>query len=575
MGLHRVNNRLVVVLAALAAFAATPLTSASASAGNASAGRAGASAVGGTAVQVNRGDCSKNRNWCTEVSDSELVFGEGHYVGHDEPSLLYYSNKPGAGNDNTYFLRLPKDPPTQPKQDGSGSTWNFQLHPAFWFGMAMCDDQSAPGPASGNASCKADSDSNIYNDSDPASARYIGKHPGSAFMEMQFYPPGWTTWPAGNSCDGTKWCAALNIDSLSLDYNKGLSNNAACLNAAGIEPVNFAFITKNGKATAPSDPTNNDRFNVDAARDLFMASGDVLSVHMFDTKAGFKVEITDVTDGSRGSMVASIPNGFAQVKFDPSATSCQTIPSAYHPMYSTSSEQTRVPWAAHSYNTAYSDEIGHFEYCAAADPGTGLCTRSAGTEPVDADDNFCFNPGDSSLVRIGGCLGETPTDDDYDGVPYQKVWAGTGSPGVDRATKPQPILFTSPLIKGTTQFQRVAFETDLPRIEDNDTLATPCNRITGVNCVNPPPGANFYPMFTTTRVGGACIWQEGGAGIPGTSNTFGGSSQTEFGGLLTNVYPGLDNQPRFVINDFRRILPTNPCTLFGGDARTALNSAAH
>ena len=53
---------------------------------------------------------------------------------------------PGAGYNNVYRLRLPKDPPLLPKQDGSGGTWNFQLHPAFWFGMAMCDDQGDPNP---------------------------------------------------------------------------------------------------------------------------------------------------------------------------------------------------------------------------------------------------------------------------------------------------------------------------------------------------------------------------------------------------------------------------------------------
>jgi hypothetical protein len=558
----RSRTTLAVAFAMLAAFAVPTSAKAVTATGSS------------TAVHTNRGDCSLSTNWCTEVDDSELVFGEGKYVGHDEPSLLYYSNKAGAGNDNTYFLRLPKDPPTQPKQDGSGSTWNFQLHPAFWFGMAMCDDQSAPGPASGNAACKPDSDTNIYNDSNPASPHYIGKHPGSAFMEMQFYPPGWAPWPAGNSCDATKWCAALNIDSLSIDYNQGVQNNVACLNSAGVEYVNFAFITKNGKPTSPANPTNNARFNLDAARDLLMNSGDALRVHLFDTSAGFKVDIGDLSSGAHGSMTASVPNGFAQVKFDPNATSCQTIPSAYHPMYSTSSEQTRVPWAAHSYNTAYSDETGHFEYCAAADPNTGLCTQSAGPEPLDADDNTCFNPSDSTLVQIGGCLGEVPTDDDYDGVPYGLTWPGTGTPAVDRATKPQPILFTSPLINGRSQFDRVAFETDLPRIEDNGTLAMPCNRTTGANCVNPPPGATFYPMFTTTRVGDACIWQEGGPNIPGTDKKFGGSSTKEFGGLLSNVYPGVGNQPRFLINDFRQVLPNNPCTLGGGD-RDMSSALAH
>jgi hypothetical protein len=270
-------------------------------------------------------------------------------------------------------------------------------------------------------------------------------------------------------------------------------------------------------------------------------------------------------------MTASVANGFGQVKFDPTATSCQTISSAYHPMYSTSSEQTRVPWTAHTYNTAYSDETGHFEYCTAADPNTGDCIQSAGGEPIDADDNTCFNPTDSTLVQIGGCVGETPTDDDYDGVPYQLTWPGTGTPAVDRATKPQPILFTSPLIRGHEQFDRVAFETDLPRIEDNDTLANPCNRQTGANCVNPPPGANFYPIFSTTSIGDACIWQEGGANVPGTRDTFGGSSTKEFGGLLSTLYASTNNQPTTRINNFRRVLPINPCTL-GDSERDTVNS---
>ena len=50
---------------------------------------------------------------------------EGYYVGHDEPSLLFYSNTRGAGFNNIYRIRLPRDPPLLPKQDGSGGTWNF------------------------------------------------------------------------------------------------------------------------------------------------------------------------------------------------------------------------------------------------------------------------------------------------------------------------------------------------------------------------------------------------------------------------------------------------------------------
>ena len=31
------------------------------------------------------------------------MFGQGHYVGHDEPSTLFYSNVPGSGNRMNLF----------------------------------------------------------------------------------------------------------------------------------------------------------------------------------------------------------------------------------------------------------------------------------------------------------------------------------------------------------------------------------------------------------------------------------------------------------------------------------------
>jgi hypothetical protein len=57
-------------------------------------------------------------------------------------------------------------------------------------------------------------------------------------------------------------------------------------------------------------------------------------------------------------MTASADNGFAQVDYEPTAATCTQTPYSFHPMYSTSSEHTRVPWAAHSYNVAFADEIG-------------------------------------------------------------------------------------------------------------------------------------------------------------------------------------------------------------------------
>src|ERR1044071_9872690 len=149
-----------------------------------------------------------------------------------------------------------------------------------------------------------------------------------------------------------------------------------------------------------------------------MESGDTLSVDMDDTPTGFEVVINDVTKGTSGSMKASVANGFGQVNFDPTASTCTVTHAPFHPMYATSSENTRVIWAAHSYNVAFSDEIGHFEYCNGISPKTGNCTGSGVNDPagVDGDDIGCFSPSQSLLVRIGGCIF---TDGDFDGVSYQ------------------------------------------------------------------------------------------------------------------------------------------------------------
>ena len=118
-------------------------------------------------------DCSQRGSICTDVANSDEVFG--HYVGHDEPSDLFYSNKPGSGNRMRYELSLPRDPSSTAPMT-PGKSYNFQLHIAFWFGMALCDTQSYPELVS---TCTPDSDKNIV---DPAISPY---HPGTAFMEWR------------------------------------------------------------------------------------------------------------------------------------------------------------------------------------------------------------------------------------------------------------------------------------------------------------------------------------------------------------------------------------------------------
>ncbi|MEA2506071.1 MAG: hypothetical protein QOH48_689 [Actinomycetota bacterium] len=530
--------------------------------------------------------CNTNGLLCTEPfqnweefswfkkADARAPMGE--YIGHDEPSVLFYSHKDGSGNSNNYLLKLPTDPPVLPQNDGSGGTDNFQLHPAFWFGMAMCDNQSAPNPghlssgAHATVPCKRDSDSNIYESSDPSSPHYMGLHPGTAFMEMQFYPPGWVPWPPGISCTAHEWCAALNVDSLSENMNTGQINNTDCLNNAGIEPVNFAFLTKDGHSTAPANPLSPDRFTPTPA-DLLMGSGDQLRVHMFDTDKGFKVVIDDLTTGTSGGMTASRANGFGKVRFQPNAASCSVHLSPFHPEYNTSSPRTRVPWAAHSYNVAYSDEIGHFENCGKVNLTDLSCSQPLGndTNDGDQDDSYCLPGALSTLVDINGCL---TTDGDFDGSSYGHNWPGSISdPVSDQRLNPSPIQFSSPRFRDAKNYGRVAFEADLPRIEDADTsfgvpacqrhISNPADPSPGANCVNPPPNSQFYPFYSTTTSNGTCVWQEGGKYQPAT-NRFGGE-KAEYGPLLATTYASTGWTTSSRYNNFRRILDHNPCPRSG------------
>jgi hypothetical protein len=147
---------------------------------------------------------------------------------------------------------------------------------------------------------------------------------------------------------------------------------------------------------------------------------------------------------------------------------------------------------------------------------------------LDGDDVFCVPGKDAWVVHINGCFA---ADDDFDGPSYQNDWPGTNpDPNVDQKLHPQPVLFTSPTTNGGHNYPVINFEADLPAIENS------CNTVTGAGCVNPPPGSQFYPFYSTRADGASCSWQEGGPFIPGTVNDFGGSS-AEFGSLLSTTYP--------------------------------------
>jgi hypothetical protein len=507
--------------------------------------------------------CESHRALCVDTFDT---LGE-EYVGHDEPSVLFKSGVEGSGNDFTYQLTLPKDPSKKPKNDGSGGTWNFQLRPTFWFGLTLCDTESAP---EFTKTCVPDSDANALEGLDPTKPDYMGKHPGNAYMELQFYGPGFVPQFEGFGCSARQYCAAMTIDSLTIDTNTNTPNNEDCGNyiLGGNEPINWAYVTKSGTSQAPANPLftgtgstyNPAAVNPDYKKDLMMNPGDRITIHMHDTADGLRIDINDLTTHQNGSMTASIANGFGHILYQPDAATCSMEPYAFHPEYSTGNPRGNT-WSAHTYNVAYSDEIGHFENCLQLDADFN-CAVSAGDEPggaLDDDDGFCVPAADSLRIKINGCFLD---DGDFDGPSYRNDWPGTNpNAKQDALFHPTPVLFTSPLIKGTTNYSDVAFEADLPRIEASDSQFNPpfCNRTTGADCVNPPAGASFYPFFTTRMDHGTCTWQEGGNFIPGTIDHFGGNSTSAYGPLLLTPYPSTGNQIVFRYNNFQNDLGGNPC----------------
>jgi hypothetical protein len=534
------------------------------------AGALGAGPAGAATQHVHI-DCAES-SLCAEVANYAEVFGANYYVGHDEPTTTFYSNRSGSGNRMRYVLTLPTDPSST---NPSTKSYNFQLNGAIWFGMALCDTQSYPEQVS---TCKPDSDKNIV---DPAKSP---NHPGTAFTELQFYPPGWVKWPAfqvavgAGSCDPTKWCAAMNVFSLLEDPVHGTLQNPTCAAKIGIETFEFAFVTRSGRSQAPANPLDStlQTFTPDPTQDLFMNSGDRIQVTMHDTEQGVRADLVDLTTGQQGSMTASPANGFAQFKYDPTGTSCTAIPYAFHPMYSTSSEETRVIWAAHSNSIGFTSEIGHWQSCVGAavpatpfgvdERGNPISCPSGNTEedgePAEdpaagGDDNYCFPASESSLIQLQGC---TDTNAGFDGVDYHAVW-----PDGNTQLHPTSVQFTSPLTgpNYTQQYKRAALEADLPRIE-----VPICDRSTGAGCTLIPlddegQPAQFYPYFSIASSPTQCVWQFGSS-IPGTTNDFG--KNAGYGSLLANPYLifGGGGASHLVINDFRNIF-SNPCPAQSGE----------
>jgi hypothetical protein len=295
----------------------------------------------------------------------------GRYVGHDEPNMRFISSSAGSGNSMTYNVVLPTNSTT------TGSIPSYENYIAFWFGLAMCDPLSFP-----QQPCTPDSDTNTGLGNLPTDA-------GSAFLELQFYPPGFPSFISAISCDTTHWCAALNIDSLECKFNP--KTGIGHCNKRCTEPVNFAFVQTNGVPAGPPSPQLANAATLSPnAQTLLMNPGDTVEVSIHDTPSGVFTGLRDLTTGTSGFMVASVENGFMDTNVD----TCEGTPFAFHPEYSSASQNNLVPWTALQAGVSLDVEIGHFEFAEG-----------------DADDTYCLEAPTGQTA----CLS---ADFDFDGISY-------------------------------------------------------------------------------------------------------------------------------------------------------------
>ncbi len=505
------------------------------------------------------------------------------YVGHDEPSVKFISSTPGSGNTMTYLTKIPVDPRKSPTASGSVTNYG-QLSVAPWFGLPMCDPKSYP-----QNPCTPDSDTNSGSTSDPNAA-------GSAFMELQLYPPGYTPFVDDTSCSKTQWCAALSIDSLECNFN------FATCNANCEEPTNFAFLQTNGVPAGPPSPqlTDVSTFTPNA-NTLLINPGDVLVVSISDPPQGFTTVIRDLTTHQTGFMVASASNGFMNTNI----ADCSGTPFTFHAEYSTAKQPNQVPWAAAEGGVLMEQEIGHSEVCNSvtnqdpfsmsypggqsySDPNTydtcmggtegpnatgeGPCTATACQNSTtqgpkgptacptenpasgalcEFADGFCFQKGARTALVNGvattewsdanQCLANRYQngDLDFDGLDYIASSWPDGS-----RNHPAAFEYAGPFQANGQPYPQIQFESD---IGGSSAL---CNVSTGAGCTVPPISAAFYPYWSLSPLSDAlgshttaCVWNFG-KDLPNTINDFGKDAQygtpdvARYGGtIISTVQP--------------------------------------
>jgi hypothetical protein len=458
-------------------------------------------------------------------------YDNGHYIGHDEPDATFESNRPGSGNDVTWTVTLGRDPAALPTDANPGhdiSHW-FQLTPAPWFSMAICDPNSYP-----QTPCTPESDSNAPTCFGP-DCTTANSGGGSAFLEMQLYPPGNPPFADNESCNDRQWCAALTLDSA--ECTAGFAQCAKNCE----EPLQFAFVQKNGIPTGPPAPEDSDLSTAIPNRStLLMNPGDTIRIHLFDAPAAgggdaVKVVITDLTTHQRGYMQASAANGFMTT----SMATCNGTPFNFQPEFNTAAPGNISSWTAIATDISTEFETGHWESCSSLsdeitpnllDPSDtgGFYNECEGpyenAGPPDSGspelgDAACYYAGDTHPGYDGPGTSSPPDlatgcqdnvfqngDLDFDGSPYWTEWPTGNFPAI----YPSTFVERFPTSHGR-QYSKFFFQTDIALSESTcqgNTLGNGGGTATG--CTVPPQGpGGFYPYWSELHFGNFCALEFG------------------------------------------------------------------
>jgi hypothetical protein len=518
---------------------------------------------------------------CTDIRSADTTnadtwdgrfYDNGHYIGHDEPNTDFLSSAPGSGNNVSWTVTLGKNPKAAPTDVDPGhdvTNW-FELSPAPWFSMALCDPNSFP-----LTSCTPESDSNAPTCFGPDCTSNLGG--GSAFMEMQFYPPGVPPFADSISCDDTHWCAALTIDSLECTAAFAYCNNDC------EEPVNFAFIQRNGVPTGPPSPQDADlATEVPNSETLLMNPGDTIRFHMYDapTPGGgdaFTVVMDDLTTGQSGFMQASAANGFMNT----SSANCSGTPFNFQPEFNTAKAGNINSWGADQVDISTVFETGHWEPCTSLsdeitpnplDPGdTGglynTCSSPYESAPgihrtsAEIGNALCYYAGDTHPGYDGagtstppdlmtGCQDNLYQNGDLDflGPPYYRGSWPTGPTPTSRV--PSSFVEQFPTTNGQ-QYSQFFFQTDIALSEYECGGGDYANAsATAAGCTVPPQGpGNFYPYWTQSQNGG-CSLEFG--------NVSSGFGLTDFG---QDKQYGSDQFAKYGYPQFIGKTYNNPCAI--------------